>query len=91
MTTEEHVLILQLLFKQRQGMRVLLNILRSRDILTPDDEKAFAAAQTQDVGSNAAIFAEAKAFYIDLARSVGLQTGLENMPDSPAEWFRPAT
>lgn len=91
MTTEEHMLLLQLFFKQRQGMRVLLNILRSRDVLTPDDERAFAAAQTQDIGSNAALFAEAKAFYLQMAHSLELETGLENMPDPPAEWLRPAT
>jgi hypothetical protein len=43
--------------------------------LTDDDEKAFASAQTQDVGSNAALFDEAKQFYLQLAHSLEMATG----------------
>jgi hypothetical protein len=89
MTIEEHMLMLNLLFKQRQGMRVLLNMLRSRGVLTEDDEKAFASAQIQDVLSNAAVFDETKEFYLKSAHSLGILTGLENMPEPPLAWFEP--
>ncbi len=88
MTTDEHMLVLQLFFKQRQAIRILLNMLKSHGILTEDDEKAFASAQTQDTGSNAAIFDEAKHFYLSLAHSLAVETGLENIPEPPLDWFR---
>ncbi len=88
MTPEEHMLMLNLFFKERQGVRVLLNMLRSRGVLTPDDEQAFASAQNQDIGSNAAIFYEAKTAYLQMAHSMGIQTGLENLPEPPVEFFR---
>jgi hypothetical protein len=88
MTPEEHMLILQLYFKQQQAIRTLLNMLRSRDVLTTDDEQAFGSAQMLDVGSNAAIFDEAKRNYLKIAHSVEIQTGLETLPSPPLEWFR---
>ena len=83
------MLILQLLFVQRRMIRVLLNILRSREVLNADDEKAFGSAQQQDAGSNAALFDEAMTDYLRIAHSLGLETGLENMPEPPLTWFAP--
>jgi len=91
MTSEEHMFMFLLYFKQQQAMRTLLNMLRSRDVLTQDDEEAFASALLQDAGSNAAIFDEAKATYLKIAGSLEIQTGLEQMPEPPLEWFRPPT
>jgi hypothetical protein len=88
MTTEEHILVMHLIFKQQQAIRALLNMLRSRGVLTPDDEAAFASAQMQDAGSNAAIFDQTKDAYLRIAASLGIRTGLENMPDPPLEAFR---
>lgn len=87
-TTEEHILLLHLFFKQQQAIRILLDMLRSRGVLTDDDEKAFAAAQMQNAGSNAAIFAEMKANYLKIARAAGVETGLEQLPDPPEDAFQ---
>jgi hypothetical protein len=89
MTTGEHMLMLQLFFKQRQAIRILLDILKSRGVLTADDEQAFAYAQTANAPSNAAVFDEAKHFYLTLAHALAVETGLENMPEPPLDWFRP--
>jgi hypothetical protein len=89
MTPTEHMLMLQVLFKQRQAIRILLDMLISRGILKDDDEQAFASAQNQHVASNAAIFDEAKEAYLKLAHSLELTTGLENMPEPPLAWFEP--
>lgn len=91
MTPEEHMLILLLSFKQQQAIRILLNMLRSRGVLTADDEEAFASALTQDAGLNAALFDQAKDAYLTIARSLEIQTGLEKLPEPPLEWFRPPT
>ena len=88
MTTDEHMLMLQLFFKQRQTIRILLDMLRSRGVLTADDEQAFAYAQTANAPSNAAVFDEAKRFYLTVAHSLEIETGLENMPEPPLDWFR---
>jgi hypothetical protein len=89
MTPDEHVLLLQLLFKQRQAIRILLDMLKSRGVLTEDDEKAFASAQAQNVGSNAAIFDEAKSLYMTLADSLGLETGWLREWNPPISYFDP--
>jgi len=44
-----------------------------------------------DASSNAAIFAEAKAKYLELAKGLGIETGLENLPPASPENFRPRT
>jgi hypothetical protein len=89
MTPEEHMLMLTLYFKQQQAIRILLDMLKSRGVLTADDEAAFAFAQIQNEGSNAAIFDEAKDAYLTMAHAVEVETGLEQMPEPPSEWFRP--
>jgi hypothetical protein len=83
------MMVLNVFFKQQQAIRVLLNMLKSRGVLTADDETAFASAQMQDAGSNAAIFDETLAKYLVIASAAGIQTGLENMPPPPLEWFEP--
>jgi hypothetical protein len=89
MTTKEHLLVLTLFTKQNQFIKVLLDILKSRGILAADDASAFAFSQNVDAFSNAAIFAEAKAKYLELANELGIETGLENLPPASEEHFRP--
>jgi hypothetical protein len=89
MTPDEHMLVLQLLFKQRQALRILLDMLKSRGVLTDDDEQAFSSAQTQNAPSNAAIFEEAKSLYLMLADSLELETGLLREWNPPISFFEP--
>ena len=85
MTPQEHMLLLLLIMKQNQSIKILLDALKSRGVLTGDDPQAFEFSQMQDVLSNAALFDEAKEKYLILARSLGIQTGLENMPKLPLD------
>ena len=89
MTPREHLLMILWFTKQNQSIRILLDMLRSRDVITADDEKAFEFSQMHNVGSNSALFHEVKDNYLKLAKEMGIQTGLENMPELPNEWFRP--
>jgi len=89
MTPKEHLLVLSIFTKQNQFIKVLLDILKSRGILDSDDARAFEFSQNVDASSNAAIFAEAKAKYLELARGLGIETGLENLPPTSAEHSRP--
>jgi hypothetical protein len=87
MTTKEHMLVLALFAKQNQLIKVLVNILKSRGILAGDDAGAFEFSQNVDASSNAAIFAEAKAKYLELAKGLGIETGLEKLPPASSEDF----
>jgi hypothetical protein len=77
MTTQEHKLIIGLFAKQMQLITILLQILKSRDLVEKDDAQAFEFAVTEDDVSNAALLQRAKASYLQLAKSLGIETGLE--------------
>jgi hypothetical protein len=90
-TPQEHILVMSVWFKQQQAIRILLDMLKSRNILSADDEQAFSFSQTVNAPSNAALFDEVKTNYLALAKSAGIQTGLEQLPEFPAEFFRPTS
>lgn len=90
MTRNEHLLVLMLLLKQNQAIKILIDTLKSRGIWTDDDAQAFEYSQMQDAPSNAALFDELKRNYVTLARSLGIQTGLEDIPELPEDFFRPS-
>jgi hypothetical protein len=70
MSPQEHLLMLTLFTKQLQQIKVIVNVLKSRAILQADDAQAFESATILDHESNAAIFAEAKAAYVKLAKGL---------------------
>ena len=72
LTREEHLLLIALFVKQSQNIKILLEILKSRDILTGDDSRAFEFSVLQDMPSNDALFREGKAKYIQLAKGLGI-------------------
>ncbi len=78
MTRQEHTLLLTLFTKQLQQIKIIVNILKSRGVLQADDAQAFESATVLDHESNAAIFSEARAAYLKLAKGLGIETGLEN-------------
>lgn len=81
MTTEEHALFMGMFTKQQQHIMALLEILRSRGIVTGDDAAAFRFAVATDVASNAALFRDVKATYIQFAKTLGisLPPDIENL------------
>ncbi len=83
------MLLLLLLMKRNQSIKILIDVLKSRGVLTADDAQAFEFSQMQDAPSNAALFDEMKEQYLVLAKSLGIQTGLEHMPELPVDWFGP--
>jgi hypothetical protein len=88
MTAQEHALVLALFAKQNQFIKVLFDILKSRGVLTGDDARAFEFSQSVDAASNLALLEEAKAKYLELAKQLGIQTGLENLPPASIDLFR---
>jgi len=55
LTREEHLLILTMLIRQQMPINVILNSLRSREIASEDDLRAFDFAVRQDAASNVAL------------------------------------
>jgi hypothetical protein len=88
MNPEDHVLMCLMFFKQRQAIRILLDILRSRDIITADDEKAFSSAFLQDADLNSSLLEGTRDMYLKIAQGAGVDSGLERLPKPPAEWFQ---
>jgi hypothetical protein len=88
-TPKEHLLVLALFTKQAQMTKVLLDILKSRGVLTGDDARAFEFSQNIDAASNAALFEQAKEKYLVMAKGLGIETGLENLPPSSEQHFHP--
>lgn len=86
MTTEEHMLMMMVYYKQQQAIRILLDMLISREVLTADDEAAFQFAQTLNDGSSAAILEQTWEKYLELARIAGVQVPFEKPPEPPYTW-----
>ncbi len=78
MTSQEHTLMIFLLAKQLQQIKIIVSILKSRGILGGDDAQAFESAVAFDLESNAALFQDAQRQYLDFAKRLGIDTGLES-------------
>ena len=80
MTPEEHRLVIWVLVRQAQGIKTIIEILKSRGLLQENDAEKFASAVFLDEASNFALLQAAKAEYLKLARELGVVTGLEKSP-----------
>jgi hypothetical protein len=76
MTRKEHVLILAMLTRQQMQIKIILDLLRSREIVSGDDLKAFDFAVRQDTYSSLALLRQVKAVYLTAAADAGVNTGL---------------
>jgi hypothetical protein len=77
MTKQEHLLIITLFTKQMQFIKILVNLLKSNGIATQDDVNAFGFATALDMQSNLALFRDASTSYVQLAKGLGIETGIE--------------
>ena len=65
--------------KQAQFVKVLANILKSKEIIEGDDAAAFEQAAALDIQSNAALFTQSVVAYVKLAKDLGIETDLEKL------------
>jgi hypothetical protein len=72
MTAEEHELMLVLFANQIKAYRVLVEILRDRDVLKPDDLDAFEALIIADTPLLQALSERARTFYLKAAKECGV-------------------
>lgn len=80
MTKEEHLLMIGVFTKQAQFIKIILEILKSRGIVEHDDMEAFESVVRLDLDSNDALFQDAQAAYVRLAKWCGIETGLGETP-----------
>lgn len=78
MTREEHLLIIGIVAKQYQLIRVLLDLLKNKQIISDDDLQAFQFVAMHDDAAMLALVRQVKSFYVQAAREVGLEIDLES-------------
>jgi hypothetical protein len=71
LTRKEHLLFLAFFTKQQRHINIIVDMLRSRGILSGDDPAAFRFAAS-DASSTAALFSAVKADYLRLAKQLGV-------------------
>jgi hypothetical protein len=72
MTKQEHLLMITMFAKQLQTTKILLQIMRSREIITADDERAFQSLVNEDSAGNAALMRDAANAYAGFAIKLGI-------------------
>lgn len=82
MDTREHMLMVSVMTKQMQLIKILLDILKAHGLLEGDDAQAFEFARAHDLESNASIFQDALREYLRYSKRLGIETGLEALVNS---------
>jgi len=82
MTPKEHELMMLMFARMQESIGVLTDVLKSREIMTGDDEKAFNHATHSDPKRLLRFVLQAHDDYQKCAEQVGVVTGLENGPPS---------
>jgi hypothetical protein len=77
MTRDEHLMVLTMLARQQMQIKLILDVLRSREIVSGDDLKAFDFAVRQDAESKLSLLRQVKEVYLAAAAEVGLETGIK--------------
>jgi hypothetical protein len=77
MTRQEHELMVLMFARLYEAMGVIKETLKSRELWTADDERAFSHAVHDDNKKLAEYFFQAMKDYLRLAQKSGVVTGLE--------------
>lgn len=80
MTTDEHKLLITMFMRQYQQLQVVIDIFKSRGLLQDDDPMAFASAVHADAERTVFLFQQTTQIYLDTAKALGIETGIEPPP-----------
>lgn len=72
MTKQEHMLMITMFAKQLQTTKILLQMMKSREVITADDERAFQALVNEDSAGNTALMQDAANAYAGFAIKLGI-------------------
>jgi hypothetical protein len=76
MTREEHELMIAMLAKQRRFTQLLLNILKERKIITPENLPAFEFSIQNNPTLSGELYQETKSSYLQTASALGVKVDL---------------
>ncbi|MFI5096691.1 MAG: hypothetical protein ACHQT6_01840 [Candidatus Acidiferrales bacterium] len=77
MTQQEHALMISMFVKQHMYIKMLIEVLKSRGIVSGDDLPAFEFSVNVDTRANAALFVDMTKLYLQAAKVFGIETGIE--------------
>jgi len=78
MTNAEHSLMIAMFVKQAQLIKTLIEVLKSRGLVSGDDLQAFEFRVNTDSPSNKQLLLQTTSLYLEAAKAVGVETGIEN-------------
>jgi hypothetical protein len=79
MTPQEHELMIIMLAKQRQFIKVLVELLRKKGIAQQEDLPAFEFSVQGDSALRGELFYETRSSYSQAAKVLGIHTDLEGL------------
>ena len=77
MTSKEHALMIFMLTRQAMLIKSLADILKNNGLMTGDDMAAFDSVVSQEEMAHLPILRKTTNLYIDLAKTFGVDTGVE--------------
>jgi hypothetical protein len=77
MTKQEHEMMLLMFVRMQEAVGIVVEALKSRELWTADDVKAFSHATHYDDKKMLYYVLQARADYLRCAKEVGVVTGLE--------------
>jgi hypothetical protein len=77
MTRAEHALMIGMFVKHQLFIKMLIEVLKSRGIVSGDDLPAFEFSVTADASANERLFRDMSALYARTAKALGIETGIE--------------
>jgi hypothetical protein len=77
MTRAEHGLMISMFVKHQMFIMMVLEVLRSRGIVSGDDLPAFEFRVNVDAPARAELFEEMSKLYVQVAKRFGIETGIE--------------
>jgi hypothetical protein len=81
MTQQEHELMVTMFARVYEAIGMLTEALKSRGVLPDDDERAFAHLVHSDPQKVVRYLLQAQSDYSRLAKSSGVATGLDELPE----------
>jgi hypothetical protein len=79
MTRKEHLLMIGIVAKQYQMIRVLLDLLKNKQIISDGDLEAFQFVAMRDDDATLALVRQVRSFHVQAATEACLETGLKSV------------
>jgi hypothetical protein len=75
-TKQEHTLMISMFVKQQMFIKMLIEVLRSRGLVSGDDLQAFEFSVNADMPATEQLFSDMTALYTKVATAMGIDTSL---------------